>query len=109
MSSLGNKRSFTVVHVESSKGKSKSKSNEGGRYISSSPAGAAKKAFSQICRESSIKGVCTLVMTVRETTAGSDKKVYKYKMKRVLKKKPVELKGRTVKYEVKAVSMNKKK
>jgi hypothetical protein len=99
-------RSFTIVGVESSKGQKKSKSNEGGRYISKTPSGAARKAFTRACRNSKIKGVCTFIIRMRETTAGSDKKIFKYKLQRKLKKKPVEIDGRVYKYDTIIKSMN---
>jgi hypothetical protein len=100
------KRSFTIVSVARSSGAKKGKSNEGGRYISSTPAGAARKAFTRACRNSKISGVCTFIVTLRETTAGSSKKTYKYKLQRKLKKKPVEINGRVFKYDTTAKSMN---
>lgn len=76
------KRSFTIISVIS-KGKAKSSSNLGGRFLSTTPAGAARKAGSQVCRNSKIKGQCSLVITVKETTRGSSGKEFKYSIKRV--------------------------
>lgn len=81
---MSDHRSFTLVDVVSVKGKAKGKLNLGGRYISTSPAGAAKKAVTQVCRASKIKGQCTLHVTVRETTRGGHQKDFAYKVKRVL-------------------------
>ena len=105
-SKKNDKRSFTVIQVQRSSGQKKGSSNEGGRYMSKTPSGAAKKAFTRLCRESKVKGVCTFIVSLRETTAGSAKKVFKYKLQRKLKKKPVELQGRTIKYDIMAKSMN---
>ena len=76
------KRSFTIISV-SSKGKAKGSSNLGGRFLSTTPAGAARKASSQVCRNSKIKGQCSLVISVKETTRGSSGKEFNYSVKRV--------------------------
>ena len=65
---LEDKRSFTNVN------------KPGSRYISADPSGAAKKAASKVF-QSGKKGV--LVIHLQETTAGSNKKHYKYEAKRV--------------------------
>lgn len=82
VSSSGKKgmRSFTVVEV-SKRGGCKTKYSAG-RYISRDPVGAAKKAFNNFCRVKNIRGVCTLVVTVKETTAGSKGKAFSYKLHR---------------------------
>ena len=77
------KRSFTIVSVSSSKGKVKGKANLGGRFLSSTPSSAARKAGSQVCRSSKIKGQCSLVITIKETTRGSAGKEFKYSVKRM--------------------------
>ena len=84
------KRTFTVVKVETNS-KSKKKHNLGGVYTSSTtPAVAARKAGSMICRNSSTKGQCTLYITIRETTQASNKKEYTYKYKRIKLDEPIE-------------------
>ena len=80
-------RSFTVVEV-SKHGGCKTKFNAG-RYISRNPVGAAKKAFNSFCRVKKIRGVCTLVVTVRETTSGSKGKAFSYKLHRRKLKEPM--------------------
>ncbi len=92
------KRSFTVVSVSNKRG-SKSGSNTGGRFISSAPSGAARKAASQVCRESSIRGQCTLFVAVKETTQGSAGKVFHYKVKRVVVNHKVDHDGKIVKHK----------
>lgn len=54
----------------------------GGRFISKSAAGAAKKAFSDLCRTKRIRGVCTLYVNMKDTTTGARTKgkVYSYKI-----------------------------
>jgi len=82
------KRSFTVVSVKTSDGKEKGKSNLGGRFLSSTPSGASRKAATRVCRESKIKGQCSLVVTVRETTRGSLGKEYSYRVNRIKLRNP---------------------
>ena len=73
-------RSFTVVDAGKHGGcKTKFK---GGLYKSRNPAAAAKKAFKELCRVKRIRGVCTLIITIKETTQGSPKKAYSYKLNR---------------------------
>ena len=80
-------RSFTVVEASKHGGcKTKSK---GGRYISKNPFGAAKKAFNELCRVKKIRGVCTITITVRETTSNSNGKLFTYKMHRRKLKEPI--------------------
>lgn len=93
------KRSFTLVAVEDTHGKAKGKKNLGGRFLHDTPAGAARKAVSRICRESAIRGQCTLVVTIRETTQGSAHKEYRYKGKRVMKPITVERGGEEITYK----------
>jgi len=104
-------RSFTVVNVDTRK-THKGSSNEGGRFISKTPAGAAKKAFNAICNDSKIRGVCTMFINMKETTGGSDGKVFKYKMSRKKYNKTgksvdVGCKKINFRYQVFAKSMNK--
>ena len=80
-------RSFTVVKV-GKHGDCKTK-GKGGRLINKSPDGAAKKAFTEYCRTKRIKGVCALVVTLKETTKGSSGKTYTYKLNRVKLAEPV--------------------
>lgn len=89
-------RSFTI---ESVKRGSRNIRFTGGRYISESPMGAAKKAFSQACRFEGAKGRCSMVVSIRETTAGSDKKVYKYKASRIVEHSQVERDGMIIHYK----------
>lgn len=85
---MNGKRSFTVVHLTSRK---KIKSKAGGRYISNSAQRAAIKAFNRECKSSKVKGQCTLVIILRETTSKSKHKLYRYKMKRVKLKTPKKM------------------
>ena len=83
------KRSFSIIRLATRNEKNKSKNQ--GRYIARDAIGAAKKAFNRSCRESRIKGQCTLIIILRETTQGSKKKRYIYKMKRVKLQKPIKI------------------
>lgn len=80
-------RSFTLVNAM--KHGSCQTKGHGGRFVSRNHAAAAKKAFSELCRTKRIKGQCTLVVSMRETTRGSACKVRTYKCKRVKLSEPV--------------------
>ena len=74
-------RSFTIVSIKKSDGSKISYKN--GRFMSSTPAGAAAKMYSHANRTCRTK--CnSLTILLRESTAGSAKKEYMY---RVTKKK----------------------
>ena len=86
MSSL--KRHFTVVI----------NSKEHGLYVSSTPSSAAKKAVSKLCTNNKNKKV---EFCIRETTQGSNKKIYGPYLGEMKKlDKPIELKGRVIQYSV---------
>ena len=90
-SGKSNMRSFTLVEATKFGGcKTKFR---GGRYVNRTPAQAARKAFSELCRRKKVKGVCTLNILVKETTQGSKHKVYSYKLNRKKLAKPVVLKS----------------
>lgn len=74
-------RSFTTDGIFNKSGRRMSNSS-GGRYISTTPAAAAKKAFSQYCRAHP-KGQKVLIIHVRETTSGSSHKIFKYRVSKV--------------------------
>lgn len=76
-------RSFTVVKVTDVHGHPKGDENLGGLFKGKSPVSAAKKAMTRICRKTSVKGQCTLIITVQETTRGSANKLFCYKVKRI--------------------------
>ena len=99
------KRTFTVssaLHVDGCPTKFKNK-DYSGIYVSTTPAGAAKKAMTQLCRVKRISGACSLFITVRETTReATNKKEFVYKLQRQKRKEPVVLGDRT--YEYKTVS-----
>ena len=74
----------------------------GGRYNSKTPGGAAKKAATRLFKNTNKK---VIKFTIRQTTQGSDKKLYKYEAKRIKLDKPVviTIKGNEIKYEYKTV------
>ena len=81
------KRHFTVVM----------NSNEHGLYVSSTPSSAARKAVSKLCADNKNKKV---EFSIRETTQGSNKKVYGPYLGYMQKlDKPIELEGRVIKYK----------
>ena len=91
------------------KGKAEKKVDSG-HFASSTPARAAKKAFSSACKTLKIKGKTTLKIYVRETTQDSLKKTYGYKVSRSLIKNPEPRMIRGVeiinKWEIKALSLH---
>ena len=100
-------RSFTVVdarRVDGCPTKFKVKGDTG-RYVSRDARGASKKAFTTLCRIKKIRGQCALVITMKETTQGSDGKELTYKLRRVKLEEPVMIGDRSYEYEtvVKAV------
>ena len=81
------KRHFTVVV----------NGKEHGIYTGSSPSSAARKVVTKMCKKSKGKNV---EFHLREMTQGSDKKVYgPYKGHIEKLSKPIELKGREIKYK----------
>lgn len=95
--SKSGKRSFSVVGAYHTDG-CPTKFNEDSRLISRNPGSAAVKAFNRLCNQKRIKGFCSLYIKVKETTQGSEHKVYSYLCSRKKLDKPLELKGRTVEY-----------
>ena len=82
-------RSFTLVSA--SKTKMLKTKGYGGRFINRTPAEAAKKAFSDLCRTKNIRGICTLYVSIRDTTKGNKNygKEYSYKLQRQKLTKPM--------------------
>ena len=92
-------RSFTVS--EAGKHGSCPTKFKGGRYTGKSPRAAALKAFNQLCRVKKIRGVCTLLVTVTETTRGSEGKSFTYKCKRSKLDKPlIMMRGTPSQYKI---------
>ena len=95
-------RTFTIHNVTKIDGCS-TKKPRNSRYLNDNPMSAAKKAHTVLCNRKRIHGSCTLIITMRETTAGSAKKLYTYKVTRSKLSEPVELdNGVTFEYETTA-------
>jgi len=92
------KRSFTIVSVND-KRRGKGEGNAGGRFIAHTPARAASKAGSHICRKTAIRGQCTLHLCIQETTRGSAHKIFHYKIKRRVVNNKVTHDGKLVVYK----------
>ena len=105
---MPNKRTFTIYDALHSDGCKTKFSNKDytGVYNSSNPSGAAKKALSQLCRVKKIHGQCSLYIVMRETTQGSSKKLFTYKLNRVKLSPPIDLKGRLIHYTSKCKSVD---
>jgi hypothetical protein len=89
------KRSFTInaaFHVDGCPTKF-SRADYTGRYISATPERAAAKALRRLCHVKRIKGQCTLYIEIRETTQGTEHKVFAYHAKRIRLAKPIERKN----------------
>ena len=105
-------RTFKVIDAHR-QGGYKTTFNEG-RYISSTPMGAVKKAFTKICSVNKIHRKCNLIITIQETSMNSKKKQFAYKLSRKLLKQPIiRLAGTDnefeIKYETKVTSVPKTK
>ena len=75
-------RSFTIHKISSGNSKLKSKAIMNiGRFESSNPASAAKKAGSSICKRKNLKEA-KFVITIKEITQGSGHKLFTYKFSR---------------------------
>ena len=93
-------RTFTVEAIYNSSGNRVR--YDGGRFISDTPAAAARKAFSHAARTRTrtIKnGRLSLEIHMRETTQGSRQKVYKYRVRRVPNQNEIEHDGKTIVYK----------
>ena len=102
-------RTFTIHSATTVKG-CPTKKPKKSRYHSGSAKAAAKKAHTVLCSRKRVKGACTFVITMKETTRGSKKKLYTYKVTRHLLDQPVELSnGITYDYNVVAKKAKQKK
>ena len=82
-------RSFTIAGTAKRAGVATK--GLGGRFINKAPADAARKAFTELCRIKKIRGVCTLFVTMKDTTKGgrNNGKLYTYKLQRKKLAKPM--------------------
>jgi hypothetical protein len=88
-------RSFTVEAFYKAGSKLRT---SGGRYISTTPAAAAKKAFSQYYRHHKKSGRFSLEVHIRETTSGSSHKTFKYRVSKVSEHNEIKRGGETIVY-----------
>ncbi|NBP00215.1 MAG: hypothetical protein EBU90_08830 [Proteobacteria bacterium] len=89
-------RTFTIEAIYNSSG---NRINyDGGRFISDTPAGAARKAFSHAARTRKT-GRLSLEIHMRETTQGSVHKIYKYQVRRVPNRSEIEHDGTSIVYK----------
>jgi len=91
-------RSFTIVKINSSDRRVKSNS-VGGRFQSTDPASAAKKAGSSICRQNNINSAIKFKVAIRETTQGSAHKIFVYSFSRFYNPRIVMRSGKQIAYE----------
>jgi len=106
-------RTFTIIGVTTAGGVPKNTSSLGGLFKSKTPVSAAKKAARHVCAANNMKGGCTLIVRLRESTRSSKHKEYLYKVKRtrkettVTKRTPENKKVKVVfKFVTKATSLN---
>lgn len=93
-----NSRSFKIISITRS---GKRLNLSGGRYISKTPMEAARKMFSHAVRLLKNCGKCSLVITLMETTAGSDNKTYVYKISKINSPVTIEKNGQKILYKFK--------
>jgi len=91
-------RSFTIESINSTIGGGRVKYTDG-RFISETPAGAAKKAFTKAYHSIKETGPLSLKIKIRETTQGSLHKIYEYRVTRIAKKVQVERDGKLITYK----------
>ena len=86
-------RSFTIVSIKNG---AKIVRYNDGRFISKNPGSAVSKVFTKAYHHLGTKGPLTLTITIRETTQGSHKKEYTYRVKKVANKQVVEINGEEI-------------
>lgn len=88
-------RSFTIEGIYNSGKKVK---YDGGRFMSETPSRAAAKAFNKACKFANKKGRAVMIVKLRETTQGSPKKTFNYKVARIKEPREIVRDGRTIVY-----------
>jgi hypothetical protein len=106
--SASGKRSFTINHAYHVDGcpTKFSHADYTGRYKAHTPQRAAEKALIHLCHVKRIRGQCTLYIEMRETTQGSDHKIFAYKVKRIKYQTPKVVGDRTYYYGRHAVAID---
>lgn len=89
-------RSFTIESIYRNNGGRINYTD--GRFLSETPAGAAKKVFSKAYHSINAKGPLSLKIKIRETTQGSLHKIYQYRVTRKAEKVEVERNGELITY-----------
>jgi hypothetical protein len=89
-------RSFTIESVQKTGGGSVRYTE--GRFMSETPSGACQKAFTKVYHHLKAKGPLSLKITMRETTQGSAKKEYNYRVTRKSHTTEVERNGEIIVY-----------
>ena len=102
-------RSFTIVKVSSDNNKIKTK-DIGGRFNSSNPSSAAKKAGSSICKRNNISSQVHFKIYIQETTQNSPRKTFGYSYRRIYNPRTIEKGGQmiTFNFETVAKPLNKR-
>jgi hypothetical protein len=75
-------RSFTVIDVTDPRYRISKSASIGGRFLSNTPAGAAKKAAQKACQFSGVNGPYSFQITIQEKTRGSHGNIYRYSVQR---------------------------
>lgn len=87
-------RSFTIVHL---KFRQRGKAKAGKRYTGKTPLEAAKKAFALEGKKTQSKKRCSYILIVKETSRGSKRKLYRYK---IIRTKIQKSKNKKIEYKV---------
>jgi hypothetical protein len=94
-------RNFQIVKV-SFAGSTKKNSAVVGKPVSSStPSGAAAKAFNKSCKSNKLSKKCVSTITLKDITVGNKNigKVYKYKVARKFDPKKINIAGKVVEFK----------
>ena len=89
-------RSFTIDSIQKYGGNRINYT--GGRFISETPSGAAKKAFTKAYHHINGIGPMSCKIIIHETSAGSNKKEYTYRINKKSEKVEVERDGEIITY-----------
>ena len=90
------KKTYVLVSVHDKNGKSVNYSSTS-EYHNSVPSGAARKAFSAVCRSMKSKGECLFHIVVKEKKKDKE---FSYMVSRSKLKEKKELMGRTIEFKV---------
>lgn len=90
------KKTYVLVSVHDKNGKSVNYSSTS-EYHNSVPSGAARKAFSAVCRTMKSKGECLFNIVVKEKKKDKE---FSYMVSRSKLKEKKELMGRTIEFKV---------